>query len=68
MNTAGDSVVTDLPEPQQWASAWTDQTDGGPSPLLLHPHVPLGLLGDDVRLCVRAESRYLSSRHPLVAK
>lgn len=61
-------MATDLPEPQQWASAWADQTDGGPSPTLLHPHVPLGLLGDDECLCGRAESRYLSSQHPFVAK
>lgn len=61
-------MATDLPEPQRWAPAWPDQTDGRPSPMLLHPHVPLGLLGDDECLCVRAESRYLSSLHPLVAK
>lgn len=60
-------MATDPPEPQQWASAWADQTDGGPSPTLLHPRVPLGLLGDECH-CGRAESRYPSSRHPLVAK
>lgn len=68
MNTAGTVWTPTCLNPAVGLSTLDDQTDGSPSPMPLHPHFPLCLLGDDEHLCVSAERRYLSSLYPLVAK